>query len=90
MRDGGGRGHARGSGRGENEALGANRTMLLLLERAREQGEISALWSLTCFRQEEDAVQDVLSSTTLQLLSLSTRQPGSSNLLLSHAEKVFF
>lgn len=64
--------------------------MLLLLERAREQGEISALWSHTRFRQEEDAVQDVLSSTTLQLLSLPALQPSSANSLLSHAEKVFF
>lgn len=50
--------------------------MLLLLKRAREQGEISALWSHTHFRQEEDAIQDVLSSTTLQLLSLPTLQPS--------------
>lgn len=64
--------------------------MLLLLERVREQGEISALWSCTHFWQEEDAVQDVLSSTTLQLLSFPTLQPSSANLLLSHAEQVFF
>lgn len=64
--------------------------MLLLLKSAQEQGEISALWSHTCFFQKEDAVQDVLSSTTLQLFSLPTLQPSSTNLFLSHAEKVFF
>lgn len=64
--------------------------MLLLLERAQGQGEISALWSHTCFLQEEDTVQGVLSSTIFQLLSLPTLQPSSAKLLLSHAEKVFF
>lgn len=67
--------------------------MLHLLERAREQGKSSALWSSTHFWLEEDAVQDMLSSTTLQLLSpppLPTLQPSSANLLLNHAEQVFF
>lgn len=52
--------------------------------------KISALRSYTHFWQEEDAVQDVLFSTTLQLLSLPTLQASSANLLLSHAEQVFF
>lgn len=58
--------------------------------RAAGQGGSSAPRSCPVFRREEDAVRDVLSSAALQLPSLPAPQPGSANLLLSHAEKVFF
>lgn len=98
MRDGGGRGCARGYEvrqwqRWKRSVWGqlcGRWTTLLLLERAVGQGGISIPRSHPCFQQEEDAVWDVLSSAALQLPSLPAPQPSSANLLLSHAEKVFF